>query len=100
VDGFVDGGEFLDNLVLSRKRGYPSVISLAEEYISVVCSCIVGIVLSRFLYYEIANKLHFAVTAVIMICSFALAVIFPIWLHPMRIYLMGWARRELTNKSA
>jgi O-antigen/teichoic acid export membrane protein len=93
-------GSFLIILSYHAREDIHLSFLLPKEYISVVCSCIVGIVLSRFLYYEIANKLHFAVTAVIMICSFALAVIFPIWLHPMRIYLMGWARRELTNKSA
>ena len=61
--------------------------------------CLIGIASALIMRYKLSHLLNSIILNNLIVFSFLIIIISPLWFHPMRTRLMGWVSNELLKKS-
>jgi O-antigen/teichoic acid export membrane protein len=71
---------------------------LPRECLGVAISCLVAILTAFLIYYKFDYLGNLVLVGCAALLIFSAVIILPLWIHPMRKYLMGWVTYELLRK--
>jgi len=93
------GGSSLIYLSFHFKYQIPLRELLPKTSRILLIICLIGVASVLIMRYKLSHLLNNIILNNVVVFSFLIIVAPPLWLHPMRIRLLGWVTNELLNKS-